>query len=203
MAQVSYEFKSFNQAQKAALANVVITQMTGNDYFQTIQAEVNLLKTIYNSYSEAAAAAVNGGKDRVLTKNNRLEEMVSQLVVLGQYVDILSKGSEAIILSSGFPLRSQVRVPSTVTTPTGLLVENLNRNGIIEASWDTVPGAVNYPLETMVEGETWKNGQYPTTAKKNLLGPFPQDSKVFVRICTNGTGGKKSDWCEPQSAWVS
>ena len=203
MAQVSFDFKYFPQAKKGAFANNVLINMTGNEHFMTIQPEVVLLKTLYDAFSEAAAAAVNGGSDRVLAKNNRLEVMTTQLVLLGRYVDILSRGSESIIMSSGFTMRSQVSTPTTVTVPTGLSVENLPQSGLIEASWNDDSGAVNFAIETMVEGETWKNGQYRTTSKKNVLGPFPQGKKVFVKIKANGTGAKTSDWCEPQSVWVS
>ena len=203
MAQVSFDFKYFPQAKKGGFANNIVINMTGNEHFMTIQTEVVLLKTLFEAFSEAAAAAVNGGSDRILTKNNRLEAMTNQLVVLGRYVDILSKGEERIIMSSGFPMRSQVITPSTVTTPTGLVVENLTQDGIIVAGWDDMAGAVNYAIETMVEGETWKNGQYRTTCKKNILGPFPQGKKVFVKVKANGTGAKTTGWCEPQSVYVS
>ena len=203
MSKVSFEFQNFKPADKAVFASNVIVNMTGNAYFTTIQEQVVTLKTLYDAYSVAAADAIHGGTDRILTRDNRMDALQFQLVAVGQYVQIISKGLDAIILSSGYSIYKPTKVSREITVPTGFKVINDDRNGLIVASWDFMAGAVNYGLEIMEEDGVWKNGQYPTTCKKNVLGAFRQGSFVQVRIRANGAGGVVSGWTQAIGVWVS
>ena len=62
-------------------------------------------------------------------------------------------------------------------------MQNAERSGAVNLSWESVTGAVTYAVETLVKGETaWQNGKYCTTKTLTLTTAA---GKTIRELCSD------------------
>ncbi len=203
MNTVVLTFKKYVHAELSNFTFNVIQRMSTDARFTTLKPHVDTLKTNYDAYMNAAALAVDGGKDRTLEKNIKLETMVNQLVIIARYVEILAGDNELTILAAGFETRKASKVIAELSAPAALSVINVEKSGSIRLNWENVPGALNFAIENLVKGETaWKNGKYSST-KETILNGYEPGTYVEFRIRALGRRGLESDWTAPVGVWIA
>ena len=200
---VVLNFKRLNQTELAAFTNNVLYRTVNNEQFSSLKAQLTDLKTAYETFLTACANAANGGKDRVLEKNTRMTDLMTQLTIVARNVELLAGDQDDVVMASGFDVRKERKTTQEVTVPAGLIVQNAERSGAVNLSWESVTGAVTYAVETLVKGETaWQNGKYCTT-KTLTLENFTPGTYVEFHVKTIGRGTLSSDWTPSIGVWVS
>lgn len=94
-------FDRMSEATLLARTNQIITDLQLN--FATAPGLVPLTSA-RDSFETALAAAQEGGKYEKAVKNERKDELVIQLHLMGNYVLYISGGNRAVAVSSGFSI---------------------------------------------------------------------------------------------------
>ena len=199
---LSYGFNRLNQTDMAAFAAPIVERMTANPIFIHLKPEVDVLKLNLDAYNAAAAAAVNGGSEFYLAKNDSHAALKAQLSLVAQYVDVMSIDKPAIVLAAGFELLKQTQPVPDFTAPVGLVLDYGGASGTLKLSWKAVAGSINYCIEGMTKTDpVWKNGLF-STRKEVLLTDLEPGSFVTYRVRAVGRGGKVTGWSAEISGWV-
>ncbi len=198
-----YSFNKLRQPALSSFTNTVIQRMSLDEQFVALKPYVDALKTEYNTYIDAVALAANGGKDRILIKNERLETMKAQLNLVAQYVDIMSIDKPAVALAAGFEIKKSPTAPVTeLTAPTSVNIDYGGVTGTVRLAWHGVDGATNYGIEHLVKGEeNWKNGTY-ASGKEIIMTGFAPGNYVTFRIRSIGRKDMVSGWSSEVGTWV-
>src|SRR5690349_15812755 len=100
--RVSLAFLQGKDADIQAGGKAVVGGMTGNPEFP--DPPVNLAETdaLLDSYGDAIAACVDGGKLATATRNSLREAVSKAMRLLAAYVESVANGDETIIRTSGF-----------------------------------------------------------------------------------------------------
>ena len=115
------------------------------------------------------------------------------------HVDSVSGGDEAKILSAGL----DTRAAATATTqpppqPAALDATAGDRDGELDASWDTVAGAKSYVIEISEDPPTptsWKHAGVSTKSKFTIEG-LQSGKRYWIRVAAINTAGQ-SGWSDP------
>jgi hypothetical protein len=200
---IIYSFKHYAQSNIGVFANTIVQNMTNDAQFSSLKPQVDALKLTLEAFNVALANASKGGKDRIEEKNTCLIKLVTHLVQVALYVDLLAEGNEKVITASGYELRKPGKTTDKVSKPENLIVKNNEVSGAIDLSWETVNGAVNYAIEHQVKGEIeWRNGKY-STRKDITLNGYEAGKYVDFRIRTLGRNGLESEWTAAVGVWVA
>ena len=199
---LSYGFNRLNQTDMAAFTAPVVERMGANPIFIQLKPEVDVLKLNLDAYNAAAAAAVNGGSEFNLAKNDSHVTMKAQLNLVAQHVDVMSIDKPAIVLAAGFEVLKQTQPVQDFSAPVGLVLDYGGASGALKLSWKAVPGAINYCIESMSKTDpVWKNGLF-NTRKDILLTDLEPGSFVTYRVRAVGRGGKVTGWSAEINSWV-
>jgi hypothetical protein len=125
----------------------------GNLGYPTLQALLPALATACDALEDAnQAMAFNGGK--VSSNNKRIAEKAlrSMLKDFGGYVQGISEGDKALILSAAFDVVKDRTPLPPPEAPDDLRVTRSAIAGLLKVRWKKVYGAVLYYLEMREEG---------------------------------------------------
>lgn len=187
-------YKKLPQADLAVFASNVVFKMTNAPLFVSLKNSVDELKIHAESFRVALAEMVNGGKLNTLNKNESLARLLSQMDVVAKQVDLLSEGSEAVVLAAGFEVRKTPVSISEIAPPTNLKATNIPQTGKVDLSWDPVPGSTNFLINQRKKGEAeWRTGESPTAASYTVTG-IPADTRMEFKVMTKTTKAIASDW---------
>jgi hypothetical protein len=104
-------FSKFTDGELLIFAQHVLKMMSGNSNFPNPVVSMAALAAIIAAFQAALAAAQDGGKNAVATKDSIRPQLVSVLRQLAMYVQSVADGDPSIIDSSGFQTRSQSYSP--------------------------------------------------------------------------------------------
>jgi hypothetical protein len=200
-------FQRLSQDSLATFANNVVTLMSSDAQFSTLSEDIKVLKTRSEAYNLALSNKINGGRIATIEKNKCMKELLDQLVNVALLVDALSNGSEVIVLSAGFNVRSTPTPISSLDVPSVIKIENEKTMGQISIQLEKVKGAVIYGIEKriLVEGQpegTWTNGDY-ISSSKTKVGGFEPATRYEIRLRAIGTKGMVSGWSLTTTLWIS
>ena len=200
---ISFSFKSLPESELSTFANNVHLKMTQDDQFIALKPHVDELKAKYDFFTLALSNASDGGSKLILAKNKSLKELSDQLMAVAYFVNMLAKGDTEIADAAGYEVRKPAKAIDKLTKPGNLAVKQDDASGAVKLSWEKVPGAVNYGIETLKKGETaWKNGKY-TTRKEIVLTGFEPGTYVEFRNRALGRNGLESEYSTVVGAWIS
>lgn len=117
------KIKTFNKVSQQDIGSIckqVLNNMAENEYYPTLPAEYDELKTAYPEYIESLSDASTRDKVKVSIKNDIKANVLRLLTVLVEYVTITAKGDRTKLLTSGFPITG-----TTVRVIPGLAIEQL------------------------------------------------------------------------------
>ena len=199
---LSYGFNRLNQTDMAAFTAPIVERMTANPIFINLKPLVDVLKLNLDAYNAAAAAAVNGGSEFNLARNDSHAIFKTQLNLVAQNVDVMSIDKPAIVLAAGFELLKQTQPVTDFSAPVGLVLDYGGVSGTLKLSWKAVAGSINYCIESMSKTDpVWKNGLF-STRKDVLLTDLEPGSFVTYRVRAVGRSGKVTGWSTEISSWV-
>lgn len=179
---------------------VIVQTMTDNvAIYATPSPTLVAVSTALNKFTEAIAAAVNGGVALTAAKNAARAELVALLRNLASYVSVACKGDLEDLLLSGFPIQKSSRVPIGVLPPPANVTVNLGaRTGELDSKANPVAGAAIYNWRLTATGQNTPLQTAQTTAASTTFDNLTPGTVYTVEVNVVGSAGP-SDWSQPVS----
>ncbi len=185
------------------IAGVVYDKMKDNPSFPDPLPSLDRLKNDTDKLAKTYKDSLNGGKDLkqlMYMAEDKLRETIMQV---SSYVQMISGGNEAIILSSGFGISSPNRKPKPMPTPQNLRLELTDTPGEVLLRWKPVTRSVGYITEfteTGADDKSWLRCDTCTKAKLLVKGLTPGKNYWF-RVKALGTMGESAA-SDPVVKWA-
>lgn len=201
MAKVKLELSKKSTAQKIDLGKTVITKLTANPSFTTPNPPLTAVTTAVTNLStataelEVARKTLESKYTALAAAESVLEGMLTQL---GNYVENISNGDEAKILSAGMDIRREASSASIPDKITSVVATPGNNAGEIFLSWDKVGGAKSYVVETALSSMDpleWKHMVVSTRSKAEIAS-LKTGSGYHIRVSAVGAAGQ-GPWSDP------
>ncbi|MGE0076425.1 MAG: hypothetical protein AB7S48_01045 [Bacteroidales bacterium] len=167
------DFIRFSIAVKLVFFRKVIADMTDNPLFPTPDVPLTTAKAIVDELEANQVAALNGGKAATATMRDTEIKADRIFRRLADYVDRVSEGDEAVILSSGFNLSKSY---SPATRPEFSVTQN-HIPGTVFLKRKAFAGAKSY-LWQYYQGDT------PTAEENWTLAGASTQAKFEVENLT-------------------
>jgi hypothetical protein len=198
MSKIKLNFGRLSIPEKIARARQIIAALTGNTNFTSphptlaeMTAAIDSLKTADDDAQAARRTAkrLTAARDH---EEDDLDQLVTQLV---GYVESVSGGDEALIMSAGLETRSDPTTdtsapdaPETLATTTG------NHDGEVELSWDTVRGARSYVIERTTDPQAGPWTHAGVTPRSSLIVEGLESGKRYYFRVAAVTLNGQSPW---------
>jgi len=201
MSKVKLELSKKTVAQKIDLAKTIVAKMTGNASFTTPNPTLASITTAVNNLSTATADLVAARKtveakmSAVTLAESALDSLLTQE---GNYVENITNGDEAKILSAGMDVKreaSSTILPDKVASVNATIGDSA---GEIDLSWDKVSGAKSYVVETALSEMNpleWKH-MVVSTRSKAEVGTLKTGTSYHIRVAAVGSAGQ-GPWSDP------
>jgi hypothetical protein len=201
MSKVKLELNKKNITEKTEYSKKVITQMTDNVNFISPNPSLISVSTATTNASVASGEVETARKtvqEKMSILNQQEGILDGFLTQLGAYVDNVSNGDEAIILSAGMDVqkdRTAARLPDKITSVNATTGNNA---GEIDLSWDKASNTKSYVVETALNGVNpleWKHALVSTKSKAEITG-LVTGTGYNIRIAAVGSAGQ-GPWSDP------
>lgn len=184
----------------------VNNKMMGNAWFTTPNPSLATLGSQYsaaNSAATTAEAAQQTAVQRTLERDNQVLVLENMLNQLAAYVENVTGGDTAKILSAGFAVRSAGGPVGQLPAPENMGAAVGSDAGQFMASWDRVPKANSYEVATCadpVNENGWAHRGSVTRTKFQITGAT-SGVRCWVRVRAINSAGP-SEWSEPAVVMV-
>ena len=192
---ISLAFKLLTQAEFKMFARIVELKMTNNPYFVHLLVEIAALKAGNDALTIAIADADGGSTEQTIIKNNCMDAVSDLLDDLAKKVNARANGDELIVLSSGFKLVKARNAVAEFPTPTFVELLNTTTTSEAKSKWQCEKsGVTSFTVEYQIKGEEmWRAAGTPS-ARELYISRIPSGSVITVRVCSNGTRNRQSEW---------
>lgn len=193
----------YSDPELAVKANHVVSQMTNNPHFPQPSPALSDISQATTNYQAALDKAENGTKEDTVIKNNMRKALESLLKLETDYVQQVSAGDEAIILSSGFDVNKKPTVVGPLDKPTGFNISVGVNKGSVVASCDVVPHASFYEFE-LTEMPVTPNSIWlkkTSTKHKLLIDGLTSGKQYMFRVAAAGSDPSRN-YSEEISSFV-
>jgi hypothetical protein len=181
-------------------ATAVIKGLTGNTAFPNPTIDLTAFGTAVTTYSNAIAAALDGGKNAIAIRDKERKLVIQDLKSLVVYVENNCNDDPATLTSSGFTVRTPVKTAGQPVAPPA--IKNLDyggNSGQITITLKKVPGAkvyfARYAPMTGGSPGSWTNLAIPNVnVKTTISGLTPGTIYAFETQSLGSVG--YSDWSD-------
>jgi hypothetical protein len=183
-------FVRYSDVKLETLASRIVSQMTGNDYFSDRQDLVQELGVVTDQFFQAEAQTSTRDLLKIAIKNDIKAVLVKKMRAVGEYVILKAKGSETILLSSGFELATH-NGGEKLQKPTVFIILP-GRNGEIIMKIKRVIGAKAYMYQYTSDDPASKDVKWETvyeTRSKTVIKGLPLGVRFWFRVVVIGRGG--------------
>jgi len=193
----------FTDAGLTAKAGYVVESMTNNSHFDAPEPPLEEITTATNALITAIARTQNGSKTDTTIKQNCRTALELLLKREAEYVQSISGGSLAVILSSGFtPTKKRGKI-GELTQATNLTIKPGGNRGSLLLSCDVVPHALyyvfSYTQAPVTPNSVWI--QKTTTKHKLLIEGLISGTQYTFRVAGCGTHPSRV-WSDDLSSYV-
>lgn len=182
-------FNRLSGANLLARASQIITDLALNFSTAPGLADLTAARDIFAS---ALSYAKDGSTYDKAFKNQKKEELVAQLHLMGYYVMLTAAGNRALAVSSGFTFAKEPQPAPAVTKPENLQLENGLNAGELKLSFDKVPGARSYMYQftpdPLGSSNTWSSET--GTVRKAALTGLQSGARYWCRVAALGIDGQ-------------
>ncbi|PZX17832.1 fibronectin type III domain protein [Breznakibacter xylanolyticus] len=202
MSKVKLELSKKTAAQKIDLGKTIVSKMTGNATFATPNPPLAAITTAITNLSAATAEVVAARKTvevKMIAAKLAESTLDSLLTQEGNYVENISNGDEAKILSAGMDVRKDasaaVALPDKVASVNATIGDSA---GEIDLSWDKIEGAKSYVVETALSSMDpleWKH-MVVSTRSKAEVNTLKSGVSYHLRVAAVGSVGQ-GPWSDP------
>lgn len=203
MKKINLNFRHYTDAALLLLAQAILLALTGNIFFPSVSPSLATLQSAINDYSDALAAAAQGGKNNIVVKNARRADLIKVLTSLALDIMKTADGDIIKLTSSAFPL-SKDRTPlGPMENPQILKLEDGASSGSLKVAIAKVKGSMNYgyeyTLDPLTEASEWESEI--DSSIKHTLANLEQGKKYWVRVVAYGRNEEET-YSDPVSRIV-
>ena len=202
MAKVKLGLDRLTPDEKVALANTIITAMTGNANFTTPNPTLasgttakNNLTTGINDYDTTAALL----KTKLATRDAAEAAVDAWLTQEALYAENVTSGDKVKLESGGFSIRADAAPVGPMTQVLNLVVTAGDNDGSLDCGWDPTRGAGSYEVQVSVDPVTsssWAFKDVSNISTVTLTG-LTSGARIWVRVRAIGAGNNKGPWSDP------
>lgn len=195
-------FRGLSIPAKIAKAQQVVAALTGNANFPNPHPPLADITGVINATQSKSAerdATLQRGRTQTTelgALEDQLDALMNQIV---SHVDSVSAGDEAKILSAGLDTRAAATATTQPPSPPAALDATAgDRDGELDASWDTTAGAKSYIIETSEDPPTptsWKHAGVSTKSRFTIKG-LQSGKRYWIRVAAINSAGQ-SGWSDP------
>ncbi|HUM53090.1 MAG TPA: fibronectin type III domain-containing protein [Chitinophagales bacterium] len=176
-------------------ANVVIKQMTDNDYFITptptladIAAQLEILDKAIAEQKVAEKTAIQ----KTMEMHDEKDKLTDLLLKICNYVTNEANGSENIILSSGLDVKKTPAPIGLLPAPKSVRALAGNNSGEIIGRWNKVKGAGSYNVELSTDIKQTSAWSHITTVTKSkcTIKKLTSGTSIWLRVVAINAAGK-------------
>lgn len=135
-------------------------KMLGNTAFPIPPVDLAAFMTAITTFAATVVVALDGSKQAIATKTKQREGLVKMAELLGHYVEATCNNDPVTFTSSGFAMRSTVRVPPHPLAQPVITGVKQGKTGELLANVSIVPKARTYDVRYAPAGA---GGALPTT----------------------------------------
>ncbi len=143
----NFSSSKYSDAAFQVLGKEVLEHMTDNPRFITPAPTLTEVQTALTEFVNALGKVKYGSRADVLNKKAARATLESLMRALASYVQTISKGDEAIIISSGFDVSKQAAPIGPLPMPTDIQISAGPTRGSLHVSWTPVKNAYTYDVE--------------------------------------------------------
>jgi len=192
MAQVALKLRDKSLDDKLTLNSTVVESMTGNANFATPNPPLVDLTGAADDIV-AKRAEVAAAETELATRMSELETLVEKLVQLltqeASYVQNITLGDEAKILSAGMPVKGQSAPVGPLPAPGNLRITGGDLDGTIDCMWNPVSGRDTYIAEhATAVGGPWTQFYVSKKSSATASG-LVSGQAYYVRVRAVGAAG--------------
>ena len=185
-----------------------ITKMTGNAAFPTPDPPAAVLLTLVDDFETAVTESNSAqvvAKERTSIKETARHLLETGLSTRASYVDSKSNGVEAVILSSGLPVRNQPAPIGPLAQAANLSITAGDSEGRVDLHWDPVRGNKGYEIQMSTDPNvltSWQLIDTSSASRLSLMG-LTSGQKVWFRV--RARAPKKANdgaWSDPATKVV-
>jgi hypothetical protein len=158
MAKIRTNFSTYTDAALLVKASFIVASMTNNPHFVNPVPPLTNLQTAIDAFDDALTNA-KAGKEATIIKRNCRAALEGVLTELGLFVQLSSKGNEAILATSGYDLASKPMPVGVLPKPENFMVKPAESRGSVKLSMKAIDGANSYVYEytnaPVTEQSTW------------------------------------------------
>jgi hypothetical protein len=201
MNRIKLDFASLTVPDKITVSNNIVNKMTNNPSFVSPDPTLAEVSQKITALNTAYLDAMDGGKTKTTFMHQCEDDLDDIMVLLADYVQFISKGSEQIILSSGMGVKSRPSASGTPSTPEDLKA-TAKGNAAIDLKWAKVDYAKSYDIQKASnpnDNGSWVHAATSTSSKftiENLV----VGTKYWFRVAAIGASSAKSNYSAPTSA---
>jgi hypothetical protein len=158
MAKIKIRFTTLADAALLVKASYIVASMTNNPHFVNPVPPLTNLQTAIDAFDDALTNTKTS-KEATIIKRNCREALENVLTDLGLFVQLVSKGDEAILASSGYDVASKPMPVGVLPKPENFMAKQGDSRGSIKLSMKAIDGARSYVYEytnaPVTEQSTW------------------------------------------------
>ena len=206
---------TFNKLKPSAFltqAQTIVTSMTGNTAFPEPWAAtvptLAQIQTDLTAFQAAVNATAAGDRTRIAERSGTRTTLASDLTLLGFYVQGVAKGDQAMLASTGYPLRQYTPRSQALDGPAApqrLRLARGTTSGSLVIRAGRVPSSGSYDVQTTSSDPTVETnwaaaGSYKNCQRIELSG-LATLKTWSVRVRALGAAGPGA-WTAPASLMV-
>ena len=198
----SYKRGSYGEVEEAC--QQIVLKTDGVARFSDLQAQVDIIKPLLQTFTNAIAAATDGGKLLTQAKKKARKELISEMDILKALVLVFAKGDPTYVTEAGFKLREKpVRNNQPLPQPKWIDLKRGVLSGTVNGELKNFPkGVTSAGVKHSYDGwVTEKNGTY-TTGQNFVLEGLEPRKEVEVKVCFHGTFQRRSDDSDSMKIFV-
>jgi len=169
--------------------NSIVSSIAGNAYFLTPIPTLSVITSKITAFQTATEAAQGGGTQAIMVRKAARQEVISNFVLLANYVLFTAAGNEVIATSSGFNISQPSAALPPVNAPQNVRVRHGKNRGELLCKCQSVVGARSYLHEItpapLTADSQWKS--VPTTTAKYLHTGLVSGQEYLFRIAVIGS----------------
>lgn len=200
-----FSTRKYSDAELNVQALVVGTKMTGNTNFPPPYPPptpaLTALSAAQTAFQSTLIAAATGSKEETATKDAARKILAGILQQLAIYVNIVSNGDVAMMLSSGFPVSKQSSPIGPLPKPSNFKVVATS-SGTLQLSVDPVDGAYTYQWELQRIGSTDPKITRSSTASSETIDGLVSLQQYECKVVAIGADKTTRTYSDPITASV-
>jgi hypothetical protein len=196
--RVSLSFARLPDSELDAFVENIITSLTGNASFPTPAVSLADLTTALTAFTDAMAAATQGGRQANAAKNAAREALLALMRQEANYVQGIASTDLAMLLSSGFNNVSTNRTQSVLPAPLIQQIDNQMSTQLL-VRLEPVDNARAYEVQFKNGTGGWLSAGTFTKARHIAVTDLTPGSTYTLQARAIGGSTGYSDWSDPVS----